>query len=143
MSFQPPNAAATGDAANVGNAPGQQGVVAVLSRDLFFGMRIRASLRPLGYTVLIANDAGAFTNMLSAEAQRPALGLIDFNQPVDWPSLVEAVATSIPIVAFGPHKDVDAFRAARNAGVTRVVANGEFSRTLPDLVERYARAPER
>jgi hypothetical protein len=44
----------------------------------------------------------------------------------------------VPILAFGPHKDVEGFKAAKRAGVTRVVANGEFSRSLPDLAKRYA-----
>ena len=49
-----------------------------------------------------------------------------------------AAAVDVPILAFGPHKDVEGFRSAKAAGVTRVVANGEFSRSLPDLVRRYA-----
>lgn len=114
------------------------GLVAVLSRDLFFGMRIRTSLRQMGYAVAIAQDARTFSRHLEQGDQRAALGIVDFNFPVNWAELVDAVQVGVPILAFGPHTDVAGFRAAKAAGATRVVANGEFSRSLPQLVERYA-----
>lgn len=124
------------------NAPEQpaaaRGLVAVLSKDLFFGMRIRTSLRQLGYAVAIAQDVPAFSRHLSNGDQRACLGIVDFNYPVEWDAVSGVMGLGVPILAFGPHKDVDGFRAARKAGVTRVVANGEFSRSLPDLALRYA-----
>jgi hypothetical protein len=118
------------------------GLVVVLSKDLFFGMRIRTSLRQLGYIVAITGDVRSFTTHLNAGDERAVLGLIDFNTPVDWSALEAAVATGVPMIAFGPHTDVEGFRAAKAAGVTRVVANGEFSRSLPTLARRHARSPE-
>ncbi|MBW3634719.1 MAG: hypothetical protein KY456_17000 [Chloroflexi bacterium] len=114
------------------------GRVAVLSPDLFFGMRIRASLRQLGYVVAIVKDGEAFTNLLIDNAAPTVLGLVDFNTPVDWTKLQQALATGIPVVAFGPHTDVEGFRAAKAAGAARVVSNGEFSRSLPALAKRHA-----
>lgn len=114
------------------------GLVVVLSGDLFFGMRIRTTLRQLGYDVSIVPDVASFTTSLSSDDRRVSLGMIDFNRPVDWNSLTDALGRGIPIIAFGPHKDVEGFRAARSTGVSRVVANGEFSRSLPQLVEKYA-----
>lgn len=116
-----------------------RGLVAVLSRDLFFGMRIRTSLRQLGYSVAIAQDAPTFFRHLENGDQKASLGIVDFNHAIDWEALGEVMKPRVPILAFGPHKDVEGFRAARKAGVTRVVANGEFSRSLPDLALRYAR----
>jgi hypothetical protein len=118
----------------------QRGLVAVLTPDLFFGMRVRTTLRQLGYAVALAQDPAAFTNHLQRGDQRAVLGLIDFNRPVDWKALANAIATGIPMIAFGPHTDVDGFRAARAAGVARTIANGEFSHSLADLVRRYARS---
>jgi hypothetical protein len=117
----------------------QRGLVAVLSGDLFFGMRIRTSLRKLGYVVAIAQDAPAFGAHLASGEEGASLGIIDFNFPVEWGSVRAAMVPGVPVIAFGPHTDVEGFRAARNAGVTRVVSNGEFSRSLPDLALRYAR----
>lgn len=116
----------------------QLGLVVVLSGDLFFGMRIRTTLRQLGYDVSIVPDVASFTTSVSSDDRRVSLGMIDFNRPVDWNSLTDALGRGIPIIAFGPHKDVEGFRAARSTGVSRVVANGEFSRSLPQLVEKYA-----
>jgi hypothetical protein len=118
--------------------PPQRCMVAVLSRDLFFGMRIRTSLRALGYVVAIAQDAPAFAAHLVQGDQRACLGIVDFNFPVDWPAVRDSVRQGVPLIAFGPHTDVEGFRAAKLAGVTRVVSNGEFSRSLPDLAQRYA-----
>lgn len=114
------------------------GVVLVLSRDVFFGMRIRTSLRQLGYDVTIAPDIPGFTATLGTGKGSAVLGLIDFNSAVDWSLLADAMATGIPIVAFGPHTDVEGFRAAKAAGAARVVSNGEFSRSLPALAKRHA-----
>jgi len=122
-------------------AENASGLVAVLSTDLFFGMRIRTSLRQLGYAVAIAQDVPTFSRHLENGDQRATLGIVDFNFPVDWDGVKKAMKTGVPILAFGPHKDIAGFRAAKLAGVTRVVANGEFSRSLPELARRYASNP--
>lgn len=117
------------------------GLVAVLSTDLFFGMRIRTSLRQLGYAVAIAQDVPTFARHLENGDQRAALGIVDFNFAVDWEAVKATVNVGVPILAFGPHKDVEGFKSAKRAGVARVVANGEFSRSLPVLARRYATKP--
>jgi len=132
----PENASATNND-RLNDTSGPRGLVVVLSRDLFFGMRIRASLRPLGYLVSIAQDVATFRNNLTSQDQYASLGLIDFNHPVVWDELAEVLVSGIPMIAFGPHTDVEGFRAAKQAGVARVVSNGEFSRSLPQLVDKY------
>ena len=123
--------------------PSATGLVAVLSKDLFFGMRIRTSLRQLGYSVAIAQDAATFSRHLEQGDQRACLGIVDFNFPVDWEQVAAVMSIGVPILAFGPHKDVEGFKSAKRAGETRVVANGDFSRSLPDLAKRYAVSPPR
>lgn len=108
--------------------------VIVLSRDLFFGMRIRTALRQMGYTTVLAETEAAWAAALAAGA---ALALVDFNAPVDWAAL-EPSGAPVPVIAFGPHTDTEGFRQARAAGVSRVISNGAFSQQLPDLVARYA-----
>jgi hypothetical protein len=112
--------------------------VIVLSRDLFFGMRIRNALKQMGFVTVIRESEAELDDELASEPA--ALALIDFNNPVDW-SLVSGTIAShdVPAVAFGSHTDTEAFRLAREAGVTRVISNGAFSQQLPDLIERYAR----
>ena len=114
--------------------------IVAYSSDVFFGMRIRTVVTKLGYAAQTVNDAAEFVRRMTSEGTASVLGLVDFNQPVDWEELAPAVASGVPIVAFGSHTDVEGFRAAKAAGVARVVSNGDLSRSLPDLVARYARA---
>ncbi len=125
-------------------APASLGAVVVLNRDLFFGVRIANALRARGYRVEIAPTSERFAALLREMDPAPALAIIDMTAVSDW-SLLQEIAsdpnTSTPILAFGPHKDVSAFRAAKDAGVSRVVSNGDFHRDMLGLVERYARPP--
>lgn len=111
------------------------GQIVTLSRDVFFGMRVRTILRQLGMDLVLTKDEAATVE--AAAGGGTILALVDFNQPVDWVTLEPLIASEVPVVAFGSHTDVDGFRAARAAGVNRVVSNGEFSRNLPGLIEKY------
>jgi hypothetical protein len=112
--------------------------IAVLNRDLFFGVRLKQIGKELGFAVHIAADAGGFLDLLAANDV--ALGIIDINAQPDWSRIASGiVGTNLPpILAFGPHLEVDGLRAAKAAGVTRVVSNGTFHRDAATLIERYA-----
>lgn len=119
-------------------AEGERGSIVALTRDLFFGMRVRTVVKQLGYALVLVKDESAAVVQLEETA--PVLALVDFNQPVDWPALEPLTSSPVPVIAFGAHTDVDGFRAARAAGVDRVVSNGELSRALPDLIGKYRRS---
>lgn len=108
-------------------------VIATLSRDVFFGMRIRTVLQQLGYELRLCNSESALLGQYSDAT----LVIVDFNQPVDWPVLAPILDSDTPVIAFGSHTNVEGFRAARDAGVDRTISNGEFSRKLPELLEKY------
>ena len=55
-------------------------------------------------------------------------------------SLMTAEGPGVPVLAFGSHLDVDGRRAAKAAGVTRVLSNGDFHRDMVPLVQRYAKS---
>lgn len=115
--------------------------VLVFCNDLFFAMRIRNALKPLGFRIAIVKAEAEFAS--AAGTEHLALGLIDFNHAIDWDSLAPALAaTDVPTIAFGPHKDTAGFAAARAAGITRVISNGAFTGSLPDLVQKYAVAQD-
>jgi hypothetical protein len=120
---------------NAGEAAGDR--IVALSRDLFFGMRVRTVVRQLGYDLTLVNDEAKL--LAALDESDPVLTLIDFNQPVDWEHLKTLLEGPVPVLAFGSHTDVSGFRAAKDAGVTRVVSNGDFSRRLPELVDQYRR----
>lgn len=114
--------------------------IVVLNRDLFFGVRIGNTLRDAGYRVTFARETAALVDRLSVDPA-PVLGLIDLASGPDWSAITEFTATNpaAPILVFGPHKDVDGFRAAKAAGITRIVSNGDFHRDMLGLIRRYAR----
>jgi hypothetical protein len=111
--------------------------VVVLSRDLFFGMRIRTVLRQLGIATVLTKTEPEYVTALGA-GEPAMLAIVDFNQPVDW-DIVNSAPESPPVIAFGAHTDVAGFRAAKAAGVARTVSNGEFDRSFPSLLEKYRR----
>ncbi|MDQ3043697.1 MAG: hypothetical protein M3R06_00910 [Chloroflexota bacterium] len=120
-------------------APG--GDVVFLNRDLFFGVRVSNTLRELGYTVTVVPDAAAFAAKLRETIPAPLLGIIDISAGVEWSSIIGLTENDkrVPILAFGPHKDVEGLRSAKGAGVTRVVSNGDFHQHMVELVRRYSR----
>ena len=124
---------------------GAQGTIVVLNRDLMFGVRIGNGLRSLGYRVEFVRDSESFGVALRETGPAPVLGILDMNGEVDWSTIeavVEDAAVRTPILAFGPHVDVDGRRAAKEAGVRRIVSNGEFHRDMVGLVRRYAMTAE-
>lgn len=115
--------------------------ILILNRDLFFGVRLREALLADGWRPhLVPTAIGLAQSIESGPA--PALVIVDMATRPDW-GLIETTARRTdpptPILAFGPHKDVDAFRAAKAGGATRVVSNGDFHRDMTGYVRRYAR----
>lgn len=125
-----------------GQPTADRGGVLVLNRDLFFGVRIGQALRALGYRVAFARNSTAFVARLAETGPPPVLAIVDLAAEPDWPAIGAVLAAQslpVPVLAFGPHVAVEALRAAKAAGATRVVSNGELHRALPALVTRYAR----
>jgi hypothetical protein len=117
----------------------ERGGVAILTKDLLFAVSIRNTVRSLGFDPRIIKSTDALSDALMVDT--PALVVADLGAigaTGDWEVVSEAVAQGAPVLVFGPHKDVDGLRAAKAAGVTRVVSNGQFHREMAALIERYA-----
>jgi hypothetical protein len=121
------------------NEPAQRGRIVLLNRDLFFGVRIRQVGAAMGFTVEITPKTDRFIELLRAEDV--ALGVIDIAAAPEFELLAPAIAGGAlaPILAFGPHKDVEGLRGAKRAGVTRVISNGDFHKDPAGVMQRYAR----
>ena len=119
---------------------GALGEIVALNLDLFFGVKIGNQLKAQGYAVAFRKTTKEFAERVrSGDA---VLGVIDLNAKPDWDlvaKLVDEVGERTPILVFGSHLDVDGLRAAKAAGVRRVVSNGEFHKNMIELVGRYAR----
>ncbi|MGH2614412.1 MAG: hypothetical protein ACRDJC_04175 [Thermomicrobiales bacterium] len=114
----------------------------VLNRDLMFGSRIRNALRVLALEARFVPDTGRFVAALAADPEQTAIGIVDMNGPVAWDTLKDALAGTAnapPTLAFGPHVDAESRRAAKAAGVSRIVSNGQFHRETVPLIDRYRR----
>jgi hypothetical protein len=113
----------------------------VLNRDLLFGSRIRSALAAIGMQGEFVNNGNQFSAALTSHPQDYAVAIVDMNGPVEWGTLGEFLggADSPPTLAFGPHVDVEGRRAAKQAGVDRIVSNGQFASETISLIERYRR----
>lgn len=122
-------------------------VLIALNRDVFFGVRLRNLAKELGFDLILAQNAEAVGRALRERHQTVALVVIDMNvldRKVDWDELATILADypAIPSLGFGSHTDVETRRAAKRAGLTRIVANSEFHRDAASLIQRYARLDE-
>ena len=115
----------------------------VLNRDLLFGSRIRTALKGLGLEGRFVATAEQFAGALREQPESLAIGIIDMNGAVSWNVIQEELSRPnddrVPTLAFGPHVDVEGRRAAKAAGVTRIVSNGQFHSDVAGLIERYRR----
>jgi 1,4-dihydroxy-6-naphthoate synthase len=113
-----------------------------VTSDLVFRSKIDLSLRPTGFLVRFAQPAG-WTD--TARELEPELVLLDASDLP--PGSIEALRAfksdpatrEIPVVAYGPHRDLAARDAIRSAGADDVVANSEVATSLGELVGRWAK----
>lgn len=124
-------------ASQLPSAGRESSAIVALTRDLFFGMRVRTIVKQLGHPLVLTRDEVATVE--AATHDDAMLALVDFNGQVDWDALQPLIASDVPVVAFGSHTDVEGFRAAKAAGVDRIVSNGQFSRRLPELIKTYGK----
>lgn len=120
-------------------------LVVVLNRDLMFGSKIASAVRMNGLEPRFVKDVDAFAANVRAAGEALALGVVDMNAAIDWEVIADLAAdpeVGAPLIGFGPHVDVQGRRAAKGAGLTRILSNGEFHRDTADLIARYARSAE-
>lgn len=118
-------------------------VVVVLNRDLMFGSRIRSAMATLGLQVVVKGDTGAFLEAARTLEERAVIAIIDMNGKVDWDAIAVALregASLPPVLGFGSHTDVETRRAAKAAGLNRIVTNGQFHADMTGYVQRYRRS---
>jgi DNA-binding response OmpR family regulator len=128
-----PGSASGPEAADVPQPPRR--VLAIVD-DLMLRSRIEAAVS--GDTSLhFVRSAADLAGQLESNPDLLVLGLAATRLP--WEGLLRSVreqasARDLPIIAFGPHRDLELRRRALEAGATRVLANSAFMRALPELL---------
>jgi predicted metal-dependent hydrolase len=137
--------------------------------DLMFTTKIDNVIRHLGYQVQWVGDPAVFDGdrretkqetlgeklhgqegqlFIEIASWQPALLLFDLaNQAIPWrqwiPMLKSSAATRrIPIMAFGPHVDVEMMQEAKRIGAEFVFARSRFSSKMPQLLQEHVAVPE-
>jgi PleD family two-component response regulator len=114
-------------------------ILAVLD-DLMFTSKIKTAASRLGVAVTFARSADAARSAM--EQTTPSLVIFDLNNArVDPLGIVKAMKAnptlaSIPTVGFVSHVQADLIEAAREAGVTEVMARSAFTQQLGEILER-------
>ncbi|HRA49279.1 MAG TPA: hypothetical protein PK819_14495 [Thermomicrobiales bacterium] len=115
-----------------------------LNRDVFFGIKLRNLAKELGYDLTLVPTAERLESDLETGSDHVALIVIDMNliaEPIAW-DIVDRIIVrfpELPTLGFGSHTDVEIRRAAKSAGLTRIVSNGDFHKNAATLIQRYAR----
>lgn len=114
-------------------------ILAVLD-DLMFTSKIRSTATQLGVEVKFARSSNAALDEMRRSP--PSLVVLDLNNPRTDPLGVvaamkqDASLAAIPTVGYASHVQVEAIRAAREAGVDEVLARSAFAEHLPEILAR-------
>ena len=114
--------------------------IAVLAQDLYFLSRIASSLDSAGWRWYAEPEAGS----LEAHVQRelPSMLLIDLGaRGTDWVSVVQHIRSQpgladLPVVGFGPHRDLALRDQALAAGFSQVISNSRLFANPAAVVRR-------
>lgn len=105
-----------------------------------FTSKIRATAAQLGVEVKFVRSSNAALDEMRRST--PSLVVLDLNNPRTDPLGVvaamkqDASLAAIPTVGYASHVQVDAIRAAREAGVDEVLARSAFAEHLPEILAR-------
>jgi DNA-binding response OmpR family regulator len=116
--------------------------IVMIVSNLMFATRIEDAAHAAGAAVLSPIDQ---TGFLAALRRGARLVIIDASADnVPWPEWVSAAkndqtAETVPILAFGSHKDLELRNRALGAGVDRYLARSNFSEGLVEFVAAAAR----
>ena len=105
--------------------------VLFFSGDLIFASRVRGAAEAAGCDFKLA---GRWPDAPPTEIRAAILDLATKSKSIDV--IVESWKThapDVPLIAYGPHVQIDSLRAARAAGVPTVLTRGQFDAALPTI----------
>ncbi len=111
----------------------------LLVDDLFFSVQLENAARAVGLETVNGPGPKLAATLADADLRLVVLDLALWAQP--WAQAlaqVRAARPDVPVLAYGPHVDVETRRAAQAQGATRVVTKQQLVADLPGLLRRYA-----
>lgn len=105
-----------------------------------FSSKMKTAATQLGVPLTFARSSAAALAEMRKNA--PTLVILDLNNPRTDPlGIVSAMQadpalSTIPTVGYVSHVDTDVINAARQAGVTEVLARSAFTMQLADILKR-------
>ncbi len=112
--------------------------VLLLVDDLFLSVRLETAARAAGLTPMGDGRADVAAALATPDLKLVVLDLASRRPWSDLLAEVRRAAPDLPVLAYGPHVDVEARRAAQAQGATRVVTKQQLMADLPGLLRRYA-----
>ncbi len=107
--------------------PQEAPVAGLFSPDLMFLVSLQAMARKAGFVPRALRPAEAPGDV--------RVLIVNLAGTHEWEEAIrDAVAHGVPVVAFGPHMDVESRKRARAAGATRVLINSNLDRDLPRIL---------
>lgn len=114
--------------------------------DLLFSTKVKSTADALGVPARPVRNPEMLQKRLDrvddGKANGPVsgalIGLDDENQGQEAAALIRQIKAfdpSIPVVAFAGHVETQALRAGAEAGADRVMTNGQFTQSLPALLQ--------
>lgn len=116
--------------------PSGRGPVALIGTDLMDRSKVAAVAEAAGLELAVWRNPGAVDAGL--DAGTPAVALVDLNHPAAIEIIGRLAGVGVRVVAFGPHVDTEALRAAERAGAGEVMPRSRFFARLSDLLSRPA-----
>jgi CheY-like chemotaxis protein len=121
------------------------GLVLVLEDDLLFRSRIEMGLEANGYR---ARFVTTVTDLTEAVKAAPVLTLVNAGSDrLPWERMVELVGQrrlqpQAPVVAYGPHADLEVRKRALDAGCRVFLARSAVANGMASLLNGYAWRPD-
>jgi len=118
-------------------------MIAFVASDLVWASRIKATAEAVGISAKRLFNPGGLTDLVATDEVR--LVLIDLESE-DAAALIEALrgpaasdaVRQIRTIAWAPHVLVDEMRAAKDAGIDRVLPRGAFASKLESILTDLA-----
>ena len=103
--------------------------------NLMFGVQLQNMARQTGHRYITVKP--------DLPLPEGSMLVVDIDARSDWEAAIrDATQKGIPVVAFGPHTNTEARRRAKEAGASRVLANGNLTRDLPLILRSLGEGEE-